>query len=70
MTLEAIYDLDVVRDRTARWMRTHGDHALASKQRDQAIRWCYSAGNATLAQLAQATGLSKQRIHTIVREGE
>ena len=34
------------------------------------VRQCYSAGNATLQQLANATGLSKARIQQIVKDGE
>ena len=40
------------------------------KWRDGLIRSCYSAGNATLQQLANATGLSKARIQQIVKDGE
>lgn len=46
------------------------DLAAAAYQRNQAIRECYLFGNATLQQLATATGLSKQRIHMIVKDGE
>jgi hypothetical protein len=38
-------------------------------RRDEAIRRVYLSGNATLAELAKATGLSKQRIHMIVKDG-
>jgi hypothetical protein len=59
-------------------VRRHATHASLIRfearsrrdNRDESIRQCYAEGNATLAQLAQATGLSKQRIHMIVKDGE
>jgi DNA-directed RNA polymerase sigma subunit (sigma70/sigma32) len=50
-----------------RWMRASGDAALATKQRDQAIRDAYLHGS-TLQAIADATGLTRQRIQQIVSE--
>lgn len=62
--------LDDVRVQNEAWELRQGWSIGARVLRDQSVRQCYSAGNATLAELAKATGLSKQRIHVIVREGE
>ena len=47
------------------------EHYLARIRRDKLVRLLYAeTDRPTLQQLATATGLSKQRIHTIVKEGE
>ena len=43
---------------------------MASLERDRLVRETYARGDVTLAALAKATGLSRQRIHMIVKEGE
>ena len=40
------------------------------RYRDNDLRACYRAGNGTLQQLANATGLSKARVAQIVNDGE
>jgi hypothetical protein len=68
-TLDRMTDLDLVALH-ARWVReaTTGIE-LASLHRDKYIRACYAAGNGTLKELAEATGLTKQRISQIVLDG-
>jgi hypothetical protein len=68
-TLGSLYSLDIVRNDAVDVRYAENEVKRMKAQRDRSVRFCYSAGNATLAELARATGLSKQRIHVIVREG-
>ena len=57
---------DEVRSVTDRWAIHDRDEQAWRIERDATIVRCYAGRNATLAELATDTGLSKQRIHQIV----
>jgi DNA-directed RNA polymerase sigma subunit (sigma70/sigma32) len=66
--VDKLYTLEIVRNDALDVRASEAQLASMRAQRDLSARFCYNAGNATLQQLADATGLTRQRIQQIVRE--
>ena len=60
--------LEDVTDRSGEALTYAIESGRARDLRDASIVECYRAGNATLQQLANATGLSKARVAQIVND--
>ena len=61
--------IDDVRNLADKGRKHRAALGMWAYHRDQAMRELYDAGGVTLAELAKASGLSKQRVHMIVNGG-
>ena len=61
--------LEDVRERTDELATYAVEVKTAMAERDRTVRECYRAGNGDLKELAEASGLTKQRISQIVLDG-